>query len=174
MPRDNGGHPAAGPLRYLPKPLLEPRRPLIAIATGWATAFIPSILLAWLVTTLMPPGSQPSFEVDGTLAVLMLVVFAPVLETLIMAGVLTVLLRFTAPATAVLLSAAGWGLAHSLMAPAWGLVIWWPFLIFSTLFVTWRQRSLLAALAMPAAVHALHNLAPALLLLQAQGGGASA
>ncbi|HXH52762.1 MAG TPA: CPBP family glutamic-type intramembrane protease [Sphingomicrobium sp.] len=172
MNRDRGGYSAAGPLNLLPRPLLEPRRPLVAIATGWVTAFVPSILLAWLVTTLMPPGSQPSFEVDGTLAVFMLVIFAPLVETLIMAGILTLLLRFTAPATAVLVSAALWGIAHSLMAPAWGLVIWWPFLVFSTLFVTWRQRSLLAALAVPATVHALQNLPPALLLLQAQGSAA--
>jgi hypothetical protein len=32
------------------------------------------------------------------------------------------------------------------------------------LFVAWRQRSLLAAFAVPAAVHALHNLPPALLI----------
>ncbi len=165
MRRERGGHPAAGPLNFLPRPLLEPRRPLIAIATGWASAFVPSIALALLVTTLMPPGTTPSFDVDGTYAVLMLVVFAPVIETLIMAGVLSLLLRFVSPAAAVLTSAALWGIAHSLIAPAWGLVIWWPFLIFSTLYVTWRQRSLLAALAIPATVHGLQNLIPAILLL---------
>ena len=69
------------------------------------------------------------------------------------------------PATAaVLVSAVGWGIAHSLAAPAWGLVIWWPFLIFSTLYVTWRQHSLIAGLAMPAAVHGLQNILPALLM----------
>jgi hypothetical protein len=54
--------------------------------------------------------------------------------------------------------------AHSLAAPAWGLVIWWPFLIFSTLFVVWRQRGFLAGVGVAAAAHALQNLAPALLL----------
>jgi hypothetical protein len=43
-------------------------------------------------------------------------------------------------------------------------VIWWPFLIFSILYVTWRQRSLAAALAVPAMVHGLQNLLPALLV----------
>ena len=171
---DRGGYPAAGPLNFLPRPLLEPRRPLVAIATGWATAFIPSILLAWLVTSLMPAGTQPEFEVDGTFAVLMLVVFAPVIETLIMAAILSLLLRFVSPTAAVLASAVLWGIAHSLIAPAWGLVIWWPFLVFSTLYVTWRQRSLLMALAMPAIVHGLQNLVPAVLLLYGQTGSPAA
>jgi hypothetical protein len=43
-------------------------------------------------------------------------------------------------------------------------VIWWPFLVFSTLFVTWRDRSLWLAFALPMCVHALQNLPPALLI----------
>jgi hypothetical protein len=53
------------------------------------------------------------------------------------------------------------------MAPAWGLVIWWPFLIFSVLFVAWRQRSWAAGLGVAATTHALQNLGPALALLLA-------
>jgi hypothetical protein len=55
--------------------------------------------------------------------------------------------------------------AHSLQAPAWGLVIWWPFLIFSTVFLVWRERSLLGAFALVSLLHALHNLLPALRLV---------
>jgi uncharacterized protein (DUF983 family) len=65
---------------------------------------------------------------------------------------------------AILISAAAWGAAHSLAAPAWGLVIWWPFLIFSTLFVVWRERGFLAGASVAAAAHALQNLGPAILL----------
>ena len=81
-----------------------------------------------------------------------------------MAGVLEVLLRLMRPVYAIVLSSVGWGIAHSLQAPAWGLVIWWPFLIFSTLYVTWRQRSVWAAIGIVFCVHALQNLGPALLL----------
>ena len=159
---------ASSYLSFLPRPRLEPRRPVLAIATGWATAFFPSILLAGLVSYLLPTVQQPEFNVDGTVAVLMIVGFAPIVETLIMGGVLVLLLRLTRnPALSVLISSAGWGIAHSLSAPAWGLVIWWPFLIFSTLFVTWRKRSRAGALAIVMIVHALHNLPSALLLLSA-------
>lgn len=153
-----------GPLRFLPNALLEARSPAAAVLTGWLTAFIPSIALAAIVTLLLPSSAQPQFNLSGARALFLLVVFAPVLETIIMGSVLLVLLRLAGPTAAALISSAGWGIAHSLVAPAWGLVIWWPFLVFSTLFVAWRPRSLLAAFAIPAIVHGLHNLPSALLV----------
>ena len=106
----------------------------------------------------------------GPMAFFMLAVFAPFVETLIMAGLLSLLLRFLAPATSVLLSALAWGVAHSSMALGWGLVIWWPFLIFSTLYVTWSRRSAWAGVGIVVIVHALQNLGPALLLISANRG----
>ena len=155
-------------LRFLPKPLLEPRRPFLAIAAGALAAFVPTVLLGALVVWLFPGGEGPKFAMDGAFALFGLVVFAPVVETLIMGTVLLVLLRLVGPTAAVLVSALGWAAAHSLAAPIWGLIIWWPFLIFSTLFVVWRGRSLGAAFAVPAAVHALHNLGPALIVAGGQ------
>ena len=90
--------------------------------------------------------------------------FAPFVETLIMAAVLSLLLRVVPPTAAVLASAVLWGIAHSLQAPVWGLVIWWPFLIFSTLYVVWRQRGTWTAIGVAATTHALQNLAPALVV----------
>jgi hypothetical protein len=87
-----------------------------------------------------------------------------------MGVVLLILLLFLSPTAAIVVSAIGWGVAHSLVAPMWGLVIWWPFLVFSTLFVAWRGRSLALAFAIPMAVHALQNLLPALLVAQGLGG----
>jgi len=156
--------PLSPPLTWLPRPLREPRRPAVALATSWATTFLPSVLIGALIAALAPQAAQPEFNVRGAFALFALVVFAPVLETLIMGGVLLVLLRLFGPTAAVVASALGWGIAHSLAAPAWGLVIWWPFLVFSTLFVVWRQRSLAAAFAVPAAAHGLHNLLPAIVV----------
>ena len=154
----------APPVGWLPLALREPRRPLLAIALGWLFAFVPSLALSAAAQTLFPSLEGPDFPMSGTVALLMLVVFAPLGETLIMGGVLTLLLRFMAPVPAILTSAAGWGLAHSLQAPAWGLVIWWPFLIFSTLFVVWRGRGFWTAIGLVSLVHGLQNLLPALLV----------
>ena len=167
MTRDLLAAPAvgsAGPLRFLPLAIRVPRRPLTAIAVGWLTAFPISIALAFLAAFLLPDVERPEFKIDGGAAMFALVVFAPVVETLIMGAVLLVLRLFLSPSAAVLASAIGWGIAHSLAAPIWGLVIWWPFLVFSTLFVAWRSRSLTLAFLIPMAVHALQNLVPALLV----------
>jgi membrane protease YdiL (CAAX protease family) len=131
---------------------------------AWLLAFTVSIALAVVARTLLPVAQPPEFKLEGAYALFMLVVFAPILETLIMGGVLLVLTALFRRELAVIVSAILWGAAHSAMAPMWGLVIWWPFLIFSVLFVTWRQRSLAAAFAVPAAAHALQNLMPALVI----------
>ena len=158
------GNSDAGLLNFLPKPIREPRRPLLALAVAWMLTFPLSLALAKAVSLIFPGAQNPEFDVSGGLALFLLVIFAPVLETLIMGGVLLILLRFFSAPIAVFVSSAGWGIAHSLGAPTWGLVIWWPFLIFSTLFVTWRQRSLAMAFAMPMLAHALHNLPSAMLV----------
>ena len=151
-------------LSFLPRPIREPRRPAVALAAAWLTTYLPSIALAAIVGLLMPESTQPKFDVSGPVAVFLLAVVAPLIETLIMGAVLLVLLRFASPSIAVILSSLGWGIAHSTAVPIWGLVIWWPFLIFSTLFVVWRSRSLAAAFAMPTIAHGLHNLPSALVL----------
>ncbi len=153
-------------LLFVRDALVEPRRPLRAIFVGWLLAFLPSILLAVLGQWLLPGVERPSFAVTGLAAVVALVVISPLVETLIMAAVLELLMRFMRPSWAIVASAIGWGVAHSLVAPAWGLVIWWPFLIFSTLYVTWSRRSVWVAVLVVFAVHALQNLIPALLLLR--------
>ncbi|MBA3511329.1 hypothetical protein [Sphingomonas sp.] len=153
------------PVSFLPKALLEPRRPLLALAIAWATAFLPSLPLGAAVSALLPRDALPQFpQVDWYFFVL-LVVAAPLAETVLMGAALLLLRLFLSPTSAVVVSAVGWGILHSTAAPAWGLVIWWPFLVFSTVFLTWRGRSLLAAFGLAAATHALHNLLPALLLL---------
>lgn len=166
-PRPAGWSP---PVTFLPHALREPRRPLRALAVAWATAFLPTMALGAAVSALLPAGAVPKLPpVDANLFWL-IVVAAPLAETLVMGAALVVLRLVFSPTVAVLLSAIGWGIAHSTAAPAWGLVIWWPFLIFSTIFLTWRSRSLLAALGLAAATHALHNLLPALVLLLAGPG----
>ena len=151
-------------LKILPAPLREPRRAWLAILVGWLLSIVGSLALAALSRTIAPQLPAPAFPMTGLTAIALLVVFAPVVETLIMAGFLSLLLRFMPPTAAILLSAVGWGVAHSLQALGWGLVIWWPFLIFSTLYVVWRQRGFWAGVAVAATTHALQNLGPAMLV----------
>jgi hypothetical protein len=122
------------------------------------------MFLAGLVGGLVGVDAGPQFPQIGVKLFAMLVLVAPMLETLIMGSVLVLLQRLFGTGPAILLSAAGWGAVHSLQAPAWGLVIWWPFLIFSTAFLVWRARGFWRAWALVSALHALQNLIPASLI----------
>ena len=133
---------------------------------GWPVTSIPALALAALAGWLLPNAASPDLPVGGLYPFLLVVVISPLLETLIMALVIEIGLLVLPPLPVVMLSAIGWGVAHSLAAPVWGLVIWWPFLIFSTLYVTWRGSGRGQAIAIVTAVHALNNFLPALMLLR--------
>lgn len=152
----------SGPLRFLPSAVREPHRAWLAILIGAALTLAGSLALSYIATSIAPTLARPDFPMRGTVAFLLLFAFAPLVETLIMAAVLSFLALFVSPTSAVLVSSALWGIAHSLQAAAWGLVIWWPFVIFSTLYMVWRERSVVAALGVATATHALQNLLPAL------------
>jgi hypothetical protein len=152
------------PLSWLPRPVLEPASLARSVAVGWLLAFPASIIFALVLHWVAPQAKAPEFQISGAAAIGMLVLFSPIVETLIMGGVLLLLLRVLPPTWAVVLSALAWGAAHSFAVPIWGLIIWWPFLIFSALFVTWRSRSLALAFLVPMITHGLQNLLPAILV----------
>ena len=151
-------------LKFLPAPLREPRRAWLSVLVGWLLSMTGSIALAALSNVVAPSLASPEFPMKGATAFVLLVIIAPFIETLIMAGFLSLFLRFMPPAAAILLSAVGWGIAHSTQALGWGLVIWWPFLIFSTLYVVWRQRGFWAGVGVAALTHAMQNLGPGLVV----------
>ena len=99
---------AGTPLRFLPEAIRIPEKPLRAIAVGWLTAFPASMLFAAIGAMLLPQAEQPEFRVSGAAAIFALVVFSPVLETLIMGGGLLLLLKIMRPAWAIVVSALGW------------------------------------------------------------------
>lgn len=150
-----------GPLSLFPKPLREPRRAWLAIPLAWLLCIVPSLAFAYLIQAFAPRLDMPEFPIKGHVGFLALAVFAPIVETFILAAFITLFRIIFSPTVSVFLSAFGWGLAHSLQASAWGFVVWWPFLIMSMLYLVWRQRGFWLAIAIPAAVHMLQNAGPA-------------
>ena len=130
----------------------------------WLLALLPSLLLSGLVSLLAPQAEAPELATEGSVALVLIVVVAPLLETLIMGALLLGLNRLLGARLAVVASALLWAIAHSLSAPIWGLVVWWPFLLFSVAFLTWRQAGLLTATAIVTVTHALQNGVGMLLL----------
>jgi hypothetical protein len=148
---DNSQHPA----RYLARALLVDLPVTLPIAA---------------LVTLVAPTHGPDFSklshLSSTAVLFTLCVLAPVVETLIMTLLFSVLRlavrRFTHLA---MISTLFWAGLHSLSAPAHGLGIFWPFLIFSLCYLTWETKSRKHAIGMTALLHACHNLLPALAII---------
>ena len=152
-------------LKFLPAPLREPRRAWLVLPLSLVLTLAGAAVIALVLAAVMPRLDQPDFSMfigKGLLAVVALAVATPLVETLILAVTCSALLRFVRPELAILISSLGWAIAHSYQAPVWGLVIFWPFMIFSTLYVVWKQRSLMLGILMPFAAHFLHNLYPSI------------
>ncbi len=161
-----GWQEGRGPLAILPRLLFHHERPWLAILVGWVLTIVGSSLLSYGVAYLAPDTAGPDLgDTSGAVKLFLIALFSPVVETLIMAAILTILLRLLNGWQAVIASAALWGVLHSLASPLWGAVIWWPFLIFSTLYVTWRPQGFWKAVAIVSSVHVLQNLFPALLIV---------
>jgi hypothetical protein len=135
-------------------------------------SFIPSILLAILVSALLAVSglsnetAGPSFENGdfGTLPVLafiLVVIVSPFIETLFLSFGIWFLSRFVkAKVAVVVISAFVWSCFHSLMFPLWGLVVFWPFVVFSCAYITWRQTSWIKAFWAAFCIHAIQNFIP--------------
>jgi len=144
--------------RLLPSFLFDTGQPKLAyIAKAWLLAFLPSAALAVLVSSLAESPPAPDFGGTGPVVFGLLVLFAPVLETFLMVPPLLLMNRFLGPAPAIAGSSLLWGALHSWQVPLWGLIVWWPFLIFSAILLAWREKSLATAMVMVIAVHALQN-----------------
>lgn len=155
-----------GPLAVLPALLFRDREPWLAILTGWLLTIAGSTALSLIIARIAPDGAGPDLgDTSGAMKLFLIAGFSPVVETLMMAAILALLLHWLKAWQAVTASAAIWGVLHSLASPLWGVVIWWPFLIFSTLYVTWRPHGFWRSVGIVATVHVLQNLFPALLIV---------
>lgn len=153
-------HPVVLPT-FVPKLLREPRRAWLVLPLCWLLTLGGAALIASILSAFLPKLDKPDFGFfvgKGWFTVFALAVATPLVETLILAATSSLLLRFVRAEYAIILSSLGWGIAHSYQAPVWGLVIFWPFIIFTTLYVVWKQRSVMAGILMAWAAHFLHNL----------------
>lgn len=93
------------------------------------------------------------------------VLIGPLLESMLMAVVIAVLERLLPQRVLAdhrtkllaLFSATFWSVVHGLVAVGWAVVTFWPFLVFSFMFLRWERYGLKKGIAAAASVHALHN-----------------
>lgn len=161
VPDAPGGQSQPRFLPFLPDTLFRPERPVRYLAVAWALSLGGSLLLTLVLSLVAPGAEQPLFPGPTALVLFAIIVFAPALETALLALMLWPLNHWFGPARATLAAAAVWGALHSTAAPVWGLVIWWPFLVFSVTILVWRRRvGWIGGWAMATGVHALQNVVP--------------
>jgi membrane protease YdiL (CAAX protease family) len=144
---------------------------------AYPMALIPSFIILGIVlvvlklagidpfTLKLPPA--PRRTIGG---LFVLVVFAPVFETFLLAFVLNILTNWIKPRlVCAAISAVFWGAIHGLSAPIWFFGTVWSFFVFSCAFLAWKERSFWAAFAAASLPHALINLTMFLLMMQRAG-----
>lgn len=167
--RSEPWHDGRGALAFLPGLLFRSDRPFLTLPLAWLLSIGGSLLLGVAISFIMPEAEAPDLGGASPIVVLIgVAVLSPLVESLIMGGFIDLLMKWLHAWQAVLVSAVTWGVLHSLMTPTWGLAIWWPFLIFSTIFITWRTRGFWIAVLMAAIVHGLQNLFPAIAIVMGQ------
>ena len=112
-------------------------------------------------TSGMTPPERKTTLVDffGT------VLLAPLIETLLLSLLLTVLLRLTDRTLfAATVSGVLWGAFHATLGLLWFFGTAWSFFVLSCAYLGWRQRSFQQAFIAAAAPHALINLSAMVVL----------
>lgn len=134
-------------------------------------SLIPSLFIVFLLAAagIMTEKTRPNLSkvmVDPVIGFFSMVIISPAVETLMMSFFLFLLSLITKHRIKLAaLSAVLWACIHSLLAPAWGLGVIWPFFIFSCAYLAWRPRSFLRALWVTFWIHVFQNFFPGLIIL---------
>jgi len=133
-------------------------------------SFIPSmaILAALIVTGVINEGTVPRFNqvLHPAVEFVGMVILSPIVETLVMSFFLWLMSFATKRRVALAaMSALVWAALHSMLAPAWGLGVLWPFFVISCSYLAWRRKSWFHAILVACCVHMLQNLIPVTLMV---------
>jgi len=134
-------------------------------------SLVPSLIFVLILgsTGLITDQTAPKFKGSAISLFFMMVIIGPPIETLIMAGGLWILSFITKRQVLLaVISAILWAVIHSLVAPAWGLGVIWPFFVFSCSYLAWRKRSWWHAIMVTSCVHAFQNFLPAIMTISTQ------
>lgn len=93
------------------------------------------------------------------------VLIGPLVESMLMVVVFAVLERLLPQRVwpdhrtmlLTLFSALFWSAVHGVVSIGWGVVTFWPFVVFSFMFLRWERQSLIQGIAAATSVHVLHN-----------------
>lgn len=134
-------------------------------------AIIPSAIIYWLARSFaqsfglnVAAHGAPAMELTLGSA-LGTVIFAPVVETLLLAGVLALLSSASPrPVLCAVISSVLWGCLHGLFGALWFFGTAWSFFVFSCAYLSWRRTSFRQGFLAAAVPHASVNSIAMLLL----------
>ena len=161
------------PKRHWPLSILfNNRKPALKyIFYAGLISLLPSLAVAGTLAVLGLITEESGPEFEGTVVVLLItmIIVSPVMETLLM-GPLLWLLSFITKRRPLLalLSAIVWAALHSLAAPAWGVVVFWPWFVFSCSYLTWREKGWWRAVFVTIGVHVFQNTLPSIIAVSGQ------
>ena len=127
---------------------------------------IPALLLSILLSNLFPESKKPEYSYDFLNLFFSIVLIAPIIETLLLAIGISILSKvFRSKEYIVLASSLLWALLHALRSPLHGVIVLWPFFVFSLAFLQWKKISTGTAILVGFAMHFGHNLFNVLLTI---------
>ena len=140
--------------RLLPRSLLN-----FILSISVSLALVAGMLGVGMMLGCFPTPPESSDLEISVLGFFGAVLFSPIVETLLLSGLLAILslMRRSVPTTAVI-SACIWGGLHGLVAPFWFVGTVFGFFVFSCAYLTWRPKSFRHAFAAAALPHAMQNL----------------
>ena len=146
-------------MKRIVKELLDWQTPLERyVLRAWLIAFIPVFVVGLFLSAFLEGKSG-----RGASPFVAMVLLAPLVENLLMVGLLKLLSGIQSPAKKSLIVGVIFGVPHAL-AGLIGIVTIWSFFVFSMTFLGRQQNGFVQAFFVSVAVHALHNLIPALAL----------
>lgn len=135
--------------------------------TGFIS-LIPSLIISFLLGMLGVMNEETVPDIKGSALFLFvgMVIIGPPIETLLMGPVLKLLSFITKHKVRLaIMSACSWAILHSLLAPAWGFGVIWPFFVFSCSYLNWRERAWWRAVLITSCVHAFQNFLPTIIAI---------
>jgi len=126
---------------------------------------IPAISISYFIYAFFPEAESPQFPEGIAELFFSVVIFAPVIETLLLWLGISIIKKFTSSIwMATLISAFLWGVIHSIGTFSHGFAIFWSFVVFSFVFIIWCEKSRGLALGMCMAAHMGQNFLAFLLM----------
>jgi len=142
----------------------------------WPTTLLPSLTLVMIASAIFAglgldvskPG--PSMEDFGSASpgavFLLVIVIAPIIETLMLSfGIFVISLFTKRPLVIAVISAIIWGGMHAAAFAIQGIAATWSFFVFTCAYLAWRPVGWIHAYVVAMGIHMLQNLLPGLAIL---------